>query len=43
MDKGKVDPNAVTHEMQGYGETKSELYFKAEHKKKQTKWGQEAK
>ena len=44
MDKGKVDPNAVTHERQGYGETKSELYFKAEDKKqKQTKQGQEAK
>ena len=33
MDKGKVNPNAVTHERQGDGKTKSELYFKAEHKK----------
>ena len=40
----ELDPNAVTHERQGYGETKSELYFKAEDKKqKQTKRGQEAK
>ena len=29
----ELDPNAVTHERQGYGETTGELYFTAEHKK----------
>ena len=37
MEKWKVDPNAVTHKRPGYGETKGELYLKADYKnQKQT-------
>ena len=46
QDRGEVDPNTVKQGTWSKirGETKGELYFKADHKKtKQTKWGQEAK